>query len=120
MLPQKGIKEGGFIMTKVKIEPGICGLITHVEAETDDDCMEVTVRIDSKCKAVQKMFEDLGTEFDAFDVCLGKPGQNVFYQYAADHFPGHASCPTIAGITKCIEVECKLALPKTAKITFEE
>lgn len=105
-------------MTKVKIEPGICGLNTHVEAVSEDG-MGVTVSVVSSCKAVQKMFEDLGNDFDAYEICLSKPGQNPLYNYASEHFPGHASCPTIAGIIKCIEVECKLALPKTVQITFE-
>lgn len=105
-------------MTKVKIEPGVCGLITHVEAESEDG-MDVAIKISSDCKAVQQMFAALGDQFDAYEVCLSKPGENVFYQYASEHFPGHASCPTIAGIVKCIEAECKLALPRPAKITFE-
>lgn len=106
-------------MTKVKIEPGVCGLITWVEAESEDG-MEVTIKIDSDCEAVQKMFKELGGEFDAYDVCLCRPGRNVFYEYAGKHFPGHASCPTIAGIVKCIEAECKLALPRPVQITFEK
>ncbi len=106
-------------MTKVKIAPGICGLNTKVEAVSEDG-MDVQVKITSACQAVQKMAEELGQDFDAYEVCLGKPGTNVFYDYAREHFPGHASCPTIAGIVKCIEVECKLALPKTVTITFED
>ena len=106
-------------MTKVKIEPGVCGLTTKVEAESEDG-MEVTVHIHSACKAVQQMAAELGEDFDAFEVCLCKPGQNVFYEYAAEHFPGHAACPTIAGIIKCIEAECHLALPRPVTITFEE
>ena len=105
-------------MTKVTIDPGVCGLITSVEASSEDK-MDVTVKVKSACTAVQKMFEELGDKFDAYEVCLSKPGENVFYQYAAEHFPGHASCPAIAGIVKCIEVECNLALPKTATIIFE-
>lgn len=105
-------------MTKVKIEPGICGFNTKVEAVSQDG-LEAKVKISSACKAVQKMAEDLGEEFDAYEVCLSKPGDNEFYKYAAAHFPEHASCPAIAGIVKCIEAECKLALPKTVKITFE-
>ncbi len=65
------------------------------------------------------MMEALGCEFDAFEVCLAKPGAGPFYEYAAKNLPGHAACPTIAGITKCIEAECKLALPKNVYITFE-
>ncbi len=106
-------------MTKVTINPGVCGLITAVEAHSDDQ-MEVKVTVKSGCEAVRKMMEELGDTFDAFACCLGKPGTSVFYDYAREHFPGHASCPTLAGILKCMEVECGLALPKEASITFEK
>ena len=39
-------------------------------------------------------------------------------EYAAEHFPAHASCPVIAGITKCAEAECSLALKHDASIRF--
>lgn len=106
-------------MTKVKINPGICGLNTKVTVASEDQ-MDVTVKVASACQSVQKMFEELGDTFDAYEICLGKPGEGPLYEYAKEHFPGHASCPVIAGITKCIEVECKLALPKDAEITFEK
>ena len=106
-------------MTRVKIEPGVCGLSTKVTAESEDG-MEVKVKIYSACKAVQQMAKDLGEDFDAYEVCLCHPGENEFYDYAKEHFPGHAACPTIAGIIKCIEAECKLALPRPVSITFED
>ncbi len=106
-------------MTKVTINPGVCGLITAVEAHSEDQ-MEVKVTVKSGCEAVRKMMEELGDTFDAFSCCLGKPGTSAFYDYAREHFPGHASCPTLAGILKCIEVECGLALPREATITFEK
>lgn len=106
-------------MKKVTINPGVCGLITHVEAESEDG-MDVVVRIKSDCPSVQKMFAELGDTFDAFEVCLCRPGKNEFYEYAGKHFPGHAACPVCAGITKCIEAECKLALPRPAEIIFED
>ena len=106
-------------MTKVTIDPGVCGLITKVEAVSEDG-QDVTVKVDSACKAVQGMFEALGPDYDAYEICLCKPGENEFYEYAGEHFPGHASCPTIAGIVKCMEVECKLALAQDVSITFEK
>ncbi|WP_394925310.1 DUF6951 family protein [uncultured Robinsoniella sp.] len=105
-------------MTKVTINPGVCGLITSIEASSEDQ-MEVTVKVDSGCASIQKMFDDLGETFDAYEVCLGKPGTGALYEYASEHLPGHASCPAIAGMIKCMEVECKLALPKEAWIRFE-
>lgn len=105
-------------MTTVKIHPGICGLATTVTAQSEDQ-IDVTLTVNSACESVKKMFEELGNSFDALEICLSRPGDNEFYHYAAEHFPGHASCPSIAGIIKCMEVECKLALPQNAEIHFE-
>ena len=107
-------------MTNVRINPGVCGLITRVKAQSDPDGMEVQLTVASACEAVRKMFKELGDTFDPYEICLAKPGCGPLYNYAADHFPGHCSCPAIAGITKCAEVECRLALPKNAEIVFEE
>lgn len=74
----------------------------------------------SGCEAVRRMFGALGNTFDAFELCLGKPGTGELYQYAAEHFPGHCACPVIAGIIKCAEAECGLALKKDASIRFVE
>lgn len=104
-------------MTKVRIQPGICNLPTTVTASSEDQ-MEVTVKVVSGCETIQKMMDALGDTFDAFELCLVKPGQGPFYDYAAEHFPGHAACPAINGIIKCVEAECRLALPADASITF--
>ena len=66
------------------------------------------------------MMAELGTTLDAFEVCLVKPGRGPLFKYAAEKFPVHAGCPVIAGITKCIEAECSLALKKDSGIYFEE
>lgn len=104
-------------MTKVDINPGVCGLRTRVTAHSDDE-QQVTLTVDSGCPAVRAMFEALGSEFDAYELCLAKPGDGPLYEYARAHFPGHCACPTLAGIAKCVEVECKLALPRSASIEF--
>ena len=106
-------------MTKVKITPGICGLNTIVTAEYDEDENLVTLKIHSACEAVQAIIPNLGDTFDPFEVCLVRPGQDPLTEFAGQTFPGHASCPTIPGIIKCIEVAAGLALPKDALIHFE-
>ena len=82
-------------MTTVQIQPGICGFTTKVEAVSEDQ-----------------------DTFDAFELCLVKPGHGPLFEYAGEHFPIHAACPVIAGIIKCAEVECRLALPADAQIQF--
>ena len=46
-------------MTKVTIHPGVCGLVTSVEAHSDDQ-MEVAVTVKSGCESIRKMMEELG------------------------------------------------------------
>lgn len=69
---------------------------------------------------VQKdvLMEELGSTFDAYEVCLVKPGSEPFFEYANKNFPVHSGCPIIAGITKCIEAEANLALKADASIKF--
>ena len=105
-------------MTKVSINPGICGLITNVEVEADEDGMEIKLKVDSLCQAVKTLMEEWGEEFESFDLCLKRPGSGPLYEYASTHFPAHCSCTTIAGIIKAVEVECNLALPKDTSIKF--
>ncbi|MCR5846119.1 MAG: hypothetical protein K6G78_06075 [bacterium] len=104
-------------MRKVEIFPGICGLITNVEAEMIDED-DVRVKVVSMCSNIRGMMEELGDEFEAFELCLQKPGEGPFFDYAKEHFPVHVSCPAICGIIKAVEAEAKLALPKSAYINF--
>jgi hypothetical protein len=103
--------------TKVIIEPGICKLATSVVVTTTDED-EVKVTVKTTCDSIRAMFDDLGDTFDTFEVCLQKPGNGPFFDYARAHFPVHVSCPAIAGIIKAMEVEGKLALPYDASIRF--
>ncbi len=104
-------------MTKVKIEPGVCGFTTIVTADTNED-EEVVLKVSSGCESVKKMMEELGDTFDPIGLCLAKPGTGEFYEYAQEHFPVHAACPVINGILKCVEAEGQLALKKDVSITF--
>lgn len=104
-------------MTKVKVEPGICGFTAMVTAEVNEED-EVSVKVSTGCESVRKMMEALGDTYDGVALCLAKPGTGVFYDYAREHFPVHAACPAINGILKCVEAECQLALKRDASITF--
>ena len=104
-------------MTKVSIEPGPCGFTTIVTANGDEEG-EVEVKVASGCEAVKKMMAELGNTFDAYELCLVRPGCGPLYEYASEHFPVHCGCTVIAGITKCVEAECKLALKRDASIRF--
>ena len=106
-------------MTKVRIDQGICGFITSVEAICSDG-EEVTIHVETGCGHVRKMVEALGDTFDGYELCLNKPGRGPLYEYASEHFPPHCGCLAISCVVKAAEAECKLALPKDASITFEQ
>ena len=104
-------------MTKVEINPGVCGFIANVTADTTDDDM-IALKIQSGCAGITKLAERLGEEVDPYEICFGKPGTGEAYEIAQEVCPAHVGCPVIAGILKCIEAEAKLALPRNAEIRF--
>ena len=106
-------------MTKVTINPGVCGFVATVEAVSEDG-MEVVLTVESGCPAVSGMFEELGNVFDGYELVFAQPGTNLLYKYAYENFPQHGGCIAIAGITKAVEAACSLALPTDATITFED
>ena len=106
-------------MTKVFIDPGICGFKAKVRAHSDNQ-QDVELTVSSGCPAVMKMMKDLGNTYNAYELCLAKPGCGPLFEYASEHFPVHAACPVIAGIIKCAEAECQLALKKDVEIRFIE
>jgi len=106
-------------MTKVIIDPGVCGMTAIVSAHSEDGD-EVTLTIESACKGVGGILEAVGDTFDPYEICFAKPGTGPLYEYASENFPAHGGCPVIAGIVKCVEAECGLTLKKNSSITFVE
>jgi len=106
-------------MTKLKIDPGVCGMIAYVTAHCEDED-ELEVSVESPCGGVRGMMDELGGSFDPYELCFARPGSSCMYEYAAEHFPCHGGCPVIAGIVKCVEAECNLALKKNVSFVFEE
>lgn len=103
-------------MAKSVIEPGVCGMTTHVTVE-DKDGMNMTLKVDSQCPAYQDLdqrlpevsmmagFDPLGTG-PIYDACRVKCK--------------HGACPVPMGIIKTVEVAANMALPKDVKVTIEK
>ncbi|MGN1014909.1 MAG: DUF6951 family protein [Butyricicoccus sp.] len=103
-------------MTKVEVNPGVCGMTAVLTAQSEDG-MDVTISIDTPCEGCRSMVQELGTELDAYEVVFHRPGTGPVYEAASRHCP-HGTCPVPAALLKCIEAECKLALPRDAEIRF--
>lgn len=104
-------------MTKVEIHSGVCGFVTTVSADSDDG-QTVHIAIQSQCPSVSALAQALPEELDAYELCFKRPGTGPLYELAGQHLPGHAGCIVTAGIIKCIEAECELALKRDCSIHF--
>ena len=102
-------------MTKVCVNPGICGFETIIEAIRSGDI--VRLQIKSECEEIKKLANAL-TRFSLKDLRNAKSfTENKVYENAARYVP-HFSCPIPCAIFKAIEAELGLALKKDVTITF--
>lgn len=105
------------IVTKVKINAGICGFTTMVTAESEDMQM-VNLTIRTGCPNYKPLESEL-VEVDGFTECLGKLGEGEIYETCKKYCP-HPACPVPSGIVKAVEVACGLALPKDANFEISK
>ena len=100
-------------MAKAIVDAGVCGFITEIEA-TSDDMTTVILRITSECPAYSYLKDD-EFEFDAFECCFSKLGENPVYELFRKTSI-HAACVVPAAAIKAMEVACDLALPRDTTI----
>ena len=104
-------------MAKARIEAGICGHTAEVEAEADQN-YQVKVKIESSCKHIQKLAENLN-EVNALNEISSRRDTPEILAKGLEYCT-HASCPVPVGIIKTVEVAAGLALPQTATIVVEK
>ncbi len=101
-------------MTRVNIDPGICGLKSVVVVKKKDK-QTFTVQIQSDCEMVEKLGEKI-SELDMMDVFKRILDNPVYVE--GSKCLRHTSCPVPSAILKALEIEAGLALPKDVKIEF--
>jgi hypothetical protein len=105
-------------MVKAKVNAGICGFITDIQAESDDNAM-VTMRIDSPCENIRGLAKNLA-QIDAYSE-IGAGFNGVIHHAALASLKGCCSgCIVPGGIFKTMQVAASLALPQTASIEIEK
>jgi hypothetical protein len=106
-------------MAWVRIDAGICGFVTEVQAASEDR-QHVTIRVTSGCPDVIRLARKFeGETFDAYQEIgpCAQPGS--MYETRIMRLCGslpHVACPVPAGICKSVEVAAGLALPRDAHI----
>lgn len=101
-------------MAKVQVNPGVCGLITTIQATGDDD-QTVTLNVESACAYIMAMAADI-PEVDGYAEVFGKLGDGEICKAAHAHCK-HSACPVPSGFIKAVEVACGLALPRDVHMT---
>ncbi len=104
-------------MSKVKVESGVCGFTTTIVAQPAEK-HQVRLSITSDCQAVTALAGELDT-LGMRDVLTKGYGQGPVFE-AAGRTLAHNACPVVSGIFKAAEVAMGLALPRPARIDFEE
>jgi len=102
-------------MTKVVVDPGICGFTSIIEtARLSTSKVRITITTD--CDMISR----LGSELKELDWrnALGSLKDSLVYKSAFQHVK-HSACPIPAAILKSIEVEVGAALPKDVVIHIE-
>ena len=94
-------------MTRVEVNPGVCGFTATILARADEDG-KIRVEIESECTYVQELAEQLGV-LDPFKEW------NSFFESAvfksANTCINHTDCVIPTAILKAVNVEAGLALP---------
>jgi len=102
-------------MTRVLVDPGICGLITMVEVNKIAK-RKVKVTITSDCEMLTELGELLA-EVDQQDAITQYANSEIYKAASRCHL--HVTCPVPVAVLKAIEVEAGLALPRDVSIRFE-
>jgi chitinase len=103
-------------MTKIRIQPGACGMLITAEVKKKDK-KTFTLTMTSECEMVKKLGAELPelNFMDAFKRVLDNP----VYTKGAICLK-HVACPVPTGILKALEVEAGLAVPRDVSIVFEK
>jgi hypothetical protein len=104
-------------MTHVVVNPGVCGFLTDIRVEKLG-AKEVKIDVDTGCKMIARLVEDLGETVDPFDLLGLSQGGAPLLEQGRAGTRIHAACPVIAGVAKAVEASCGLAIPRNASIEF--
>ena len=103
-------------MATLKINPGICGLMTTLEVSSSDG-MNAEFSCETDCPHIKNLVEAVPT-VNGYEEVFAKYGQGKIAQTAAVHC-SHAACPVPTAMLKGTEIVCSLALPADVSIIFE-
>ena len=103
-------------MVKTRVEAGICGFVTEIEANSEDS-QHVSFKVDTDCEKIKNLSEKL-TSYDAYnEIKEGFDGE--LFKAIRSELKGCCSgCAVPVGFFKSMQVAAMVALPKNISITI--
>ena len=103
-------------MAKTRVEAGICGFVTEIEASSEDS-QHVSFKVDTDCEKIKNLSEKL-TSYDAYnEIKEGFDGE--LFKVIREELKGCcAGCAVPVGLFKSMQVAAIVALPKNISITI--
>jgi len=105
-------------MASTKVEAGICGFVTEIEA-ISEDMQHVSFKVNTDCEKIKNLSEKLAV-FDAYnEIKDGFDGE--LFKVIRFELKGCCSgCAVPIGLFKSMQVAAMVALPKDISITIKK
>ncbi len=104
-------------LTRVTVDPGICGFPCIIEGEKKDKYLVELRGQGSECQHIQRFFEQV-RQINLRDLFAPISRSPVFQ--AAQQSGCHPMCPVPVAALKTAEVAMEMALPRDAQIKFDK
>jgi hypothetical protein len=105
-------------MVRAKVEAGICGFVTEIEASSEDE-QNVSFKIKTDCEKIKKLAEKI-PNVDAYHE-IGAGFEGELYKAIRSELKGCCSgCAVPVGLFKSMQVAAMLALPKDIAIGIKK
>ena len=105
-------------MVKAKVEAGICGFVTEIEASSADD-QHVSFQVRTDCDKIKKLAEKLPNVDAYHEIAAGFDGE--LYKSIRSELKGCCSgCAVPVALFKAMQVAAMLALPKDVAIRIQK
>jgi len=105
-------------MAKTKVEAGICGFVTEIEA-ISEDMQHVSFKVNTDCEKIKNLSEKLAV-FDAYNEIKDGFDGELFKVIRVELKGCCSGCAVPIGLFKSMQVAAMVALPKDISITIKK
>jgi hypothetical protein len=105
-------------MVKTRVEAGICGFVTEIEASSEDS-QHVSFKVVTDCEKIKNLSEKL-TSYDAYNEIRDGFDGELFKAIRSELKGCCSGCAVPVGLFKSMQVAAMLALPKNISITISK